>query len=143
MGLVLLGLTLLLGGCEAGSPTTGHPVGPDDGTTGTSGGGNAATLILGTWEATVILSLSDNDFLTTRTTLVFRADAGCRQLVESRQFSEGVTRTTIRDCTYRLNQGVVIVLYDGALQELTYPFSFPLNNRNVLVLSGLEYGRVA
>ena len=57
-------------------------------------------------------------------------------------FSEGVSNTTSTACTYTLGQGVVLVLYNGAVLETSYPFSFPLNDPNKLILSGITYDRV-
>jgi len=141
---VLLALTLTLGACEGGSPFTPDTLpGPGGGNGGTSvGDGNAAVRILGTWEATIITFLPANDFVTERTTWIYRADTTCLRVVESEQFSEGIMRTTIRGCTYTLGQGIVRVLYDGATLPTLYPFSFPINDTNRLVLSGITYERI-
>ncbi len=142
--MVLLALTLTLGACEAGTSFTPEYLpAPGGGNPGTSGGGgNAAVLIVGTWEATIITQLPMNDFITSETTWIFRADATCRQTIQTLQFSEGIVRTESNGCTYTLAQGVVLVLYDTATMEIGYPFSFPINNRDVLVLSGIPYDRI-
>ena len=142
LAMVLLA-AVMLGGCEPGDPVIpGSALPPEEETGGTSGGGSAATLIIGTWEATVILGLTGDDFQTTVTTWTFQDNGACLQVVNTTQFSEGVTYTEVHPCTYRLNQGVVVVLYDEAAEEVEYPFSFPVNNRDVLILSGLGYGRL-
>jgi hypothetical protein len=133
----------IYGGCAPGDPVIpGDALAPEDETGGSSGGATATTRILGVWEATVILGLAGDDFETTVTTWTFRDDGTCLRVVDTRQFSEGVTFTTIRACTYRLNQGVVIVLYDDATEEIEYELAFPVNDRDVLFISGLGYGRV-
>ena len=142
---VLLALTLALGACEAGSPfTPGYVPPPGEGNSGTSGGGgtSAGVLIVGTWEAVVVTSLPDNDYVTTKTTWIFRSTGVCLQTISTLQFSEGVTRTTTSACTYSLAQGFVVVLYEGSTLPVSYEFSFPVNNTDQLVLAGITYERV-
>lgn len=146
LGPVLLALSLTLAACESGSPFTPDYLPDPGGNTGTSGGGgssNAAILIVGTWETTVITPLAMGDYLTTKTTWTFRDTGACLQTIESRVFSEGVTNTTSTACTYTLGQGVVLVLYTGAALQTSYPFSFPLNDPDHLILSGITYDRVS
>ena len=145
--MVLFALTLTLGACEAGSPfaPTYLPT-PGDGTTGTGtggGGGTAGVLIVGTWQVTVLTTLPANDFITTKTTWTFKANLACQQIVESLQFSEGVTHISTQGCTYTLGQGVLLVTFAGAALPVGYPFSFPLNNPDQLILSDLTYERVS
>jgi hypothetical protein len=133
VGLVLLALTLAPTACGGGGLTA-------PGTAGTGGGVNSA--VVGTWQAVVITPLDGNDFVQTTTTWIFRSDGTCRQTVATLQFSEGITRTTVRNCTYQLNQGEILVLYEGADVDVPYPFSKPLNDPNVLVLSGIPFDRI-
>ena len=141
---MLLALSLTLAACEGGTSFTPDYLPNPDGNGGTSSGGssNAATLIVGTWQTTVITPLPANDFITTQTTWVFKAGGACLQTIDSRQFSEGITHTTSAACTYRLAQGVVLVLYTGAALDTSYSLAFPLNDPNVMILDGLSYNRV-
>ena len=140
--MALFAVTLLAAGCESGAATgTGSPGVPRDGTTGTSGGGTSA-VIAGTWFARLIYPVPVGDFLQNDVTWAFRTDRSCRQTIESLLYSEGTVELTVRECTYALNQGVVLVHYQGAAEPVTYTFSIPLNDSNTLVLSGIAYERV-
>ena len=146
LGPVLLALSLTLAACETGTPSrrttcpipVATPAPP-----GEAASSNAAILIVGTWETTVITPLAMGDYLTTKTTWIFRDTGACLQTIESTVFSEGVTNTTSTACTYTLGQGVVLVLYTGAALQTSYPFSFPLNDPDHLILSGITYDRVS
>jgi hypothetical protein len=142
--MVLLALSLTLSACTSGEPFTPDYLPDPGGNTGTSGGGggNAAELIVGSWEATIITTLPANDFITTKTTWDFLANGNCLQTIVSLQFSEGITHTTSTACTYSLGQGVLLVLYVGATLPTSYPISFPLNEPDQLVISGITYDRV-
>lgn len=145
LGLALLFLTLALGACEAGSPTTPDylpaPGGGNPGTGGGGGGGGAAQLV-GTWEATTIITLPANDFITTETTWIFKANTECLQTTRTEQFSEGVIYTTVRGCTYSVGQAVIHVLYEAAMAATDYTFEFPLNDPDTLILQGITYERI-
>jgi hypothetical protein len=145
LGVALLALTLLLAACEAGSPTTpDYLPTPGDGNPGTggTGGGSAAAKFVGTWEATTIIDLPANDFITTETTWIFKANTECLQTIRTEQFSEGITYTTVRACTYSIGLGVVHVLYEGAMAATDYLFEFPLNDPDILILQGITYERI-
>lgn len=130
--------------CEGGSPFEPGTVPPaDDPNPGTlGGGGNAAQRILGTWMAELITFLADNDFITSRTTWEFRNDGSCRQVVSTRQFSEGVTYLDVTDCSYTLRQGLIEVTEAGAMAPVVYTIAFPIADLNSLVLSDIVYHRV-
>lgn len=132
--MVLLGLSLVATGCGGG--------GFGEEATGTSGGGPSNSPVVGTWRAELLIPVGSDDYVQETTTWAFGSDDSCRRVIVSLQYSEGVAYTTLRTCTYRLNQGVVIVLYDDAMTEVPYPFSKPLNDPDVLVLSGITYGRI-
>jgi hypothetical protein len=145
LGLALLALTLALGGCEAGSPTTpDHLPAPGGGNPGTggTGGGAAAARIVGTWEATTVIQLPANDFITTETTWIFKANTECLQTIRTEQFSEGITYTTVRACTYSIGLGVLHVLYEAAATPTDYLFELPLNDNDILILQGITYERI-
>ena len=144
VGMVLLVLSLTLAACTSGEPFTPDYLPDPGGSTGTSGGGggNAAELIVGSWEATIITTLPANDFITTKTTWDFLANGNCLQTIQSLQFSEGITHTSSTACTYSLGQSVLLVLYVGAVLQTSYPISFPLNEPNKLVISGITYDRI-
>lgn len=144
LGLALLALTLALGACEAGSPTTpDYLPAPGDGNPGTGGaGGGGAAQLVGTWEATTIIDLPANDFITTETTWIFKANTECLQTIRTEQFSEGVTYTTVRACTYTVGQAVIQVLYEAAMAATPYTFEFPLNDPDTLILQGITYERI-
>lgn len=144
LGLALLALTLAIGACEAGSPTTPDylPV-PGGGNPGTGGGGGGgAAQLVGTWEATTIITLPANDFITTETTWIFKANTECLQTIRTEQFSEGVTYTTVRACTYTVGQSIIQVLYESAMAAADYTFEFPLNDPDTLILQGITYERI-
>ena len=144
LGLVLLTLTLALGACEAGAPTApDYLPAPGDGNPGTGGtGGGGAARLVGTWEATTIITLPANDFVTTETTWIFKANTECLQTIRTEQFSDGIIYTTVRGCTYTLGQGVVHVLYEAAMAATDYLVEFPLNDPDTLILQGITYERI-
>jgi hypothetical protein len=144
LGLVLLALTLALGACEAGSPTTpDYLPAPGGGNPGTGGGGGGGVAqLVGSWEATTIIDLPANDFITTETTWIFKANTECLQTIRTQQFSDGIIYTTVRGCTFTVGQGVIHVLYAGALGATDYTFEFPLNDPDTLILQGITYERI-
>ena len=144
LGIALLALTLALGACEAGSPTTpDYLPAPGGGNPGTGGtGGSAAGQIVGTWEATTIIGLPANDFITTESTWIFKANTECLLTIRTEQFSEGVIYTTVRGCTYTVGQGVIHVLYEAAMTATDYTFEFPLNDPDTMILQGITYERI-
>ena len=144
LGLAMLALTLALGACEAGDATTPDYVpAPGGGNPGTGGtGSNGAARTVGTWEATTIINLPANDFITTETTWIFKANTECLQTIRTEQFSEGITYTTVVGCTYTVGQGVIHVLYDGAMAATDYLVEFPLNDPDTLILQGITYERI-
>ncbi len=92
--------------------------------------------------AELITFLADNDFITSRTTWEFRNDGSCRQVVSTRQFSEGVTYLDVTDCSYTLRQGLIEVTEAGAMAPVVYTIAFPIADLNSLVLSDIVYHRV-
>lgn len=143
---VFLTLALGIGACEGGNPFTPDFIPPLDNDGGTTGGGGGddstnAALVVGIWEVTVITELPD-DILTERTVWEFGADLNCQQTIYSTLGSEGFTRVTRNYCTYLVVNFDIVVLFDGALEEVTFPFDFADFDPDRLILDGFEYTRI-
>jgi hypothetical protein len=142
----LLTFALALGACEGGDPFTPDTVPPFDPNGGTSGGPGGddstnAQLVVGIWEVTFVTPLMD-DILTERTVWEFGADLNCQQTIYSTLGSEGFTRVTRNYCTYQVVNFDIVVLFDGALEPVTFPFDFAAFDPDRLILDGFEYTRI-
>jgi hypothetical protein len=136
----LVGLSLLAAGC--GSDAT-EPRGdrPDGGLgTGSSGGSGSSAALVGSWRSVTIIEVP-GDLQTWTTTWVFDAEGTCRQTVITESLAEGFPRTTERSCTWRVNDGQVLISFVGG-GTLAFDFSFGGLSPDRLILDGFEYQRL-
>ncbi len=106
-----------------------------------SGGGTTSSALVGDWELLTAIPIG-TDFQTSTVLWHFGADASCRQTIRSYSVAEGVSRTTIRDCTYANDVGGIRVTFAGSTPAV-FAASFAGFSRDRLVLDGIEYRRVA
>ncbi len=141
MGGVGLAVALALSGCapeQTGPSSSGGTLGTI--TPPAIGGQTSASALIGDWTVETIILISA-DLQTTTVAWRFAADGSCRQSVTTLLVSEGIPRTTARDCTYAENPGTVTVSVPGTLPA-TFSVAFAAFSRDRLVLDGLEYRRV-
>jgi hypothetical protein len=127
-------------GC-GGAPT--GPVGdrPDDGLgSGSSDGSGSSAALVGSWRSVTVIEVP-GDLQTWTTTWVFDAEDTCRQTVITESLAEGFPRTTERSCTWRVNDGQVLISFVGG-GTLAFDFSFAGLSPDRLILDGFEYQRL-
>ncbi len=105
------------------------------------GAGNPSALV-GEWENVLVVRLAA-DVQTTRTVWLFGSRGRCRRTVETLSLVEGVQRRTERDCSYSISGTDVAITFNDAVDELVFPFSIQGSSRNLLVLGGFEFTRLA
>jgi len=142
----LIALAVFLAACasDATAPEGGVlPFGEaSSGTTVGDGGapGSSSGTIVGEWERLEIVAF-DGDIVTTSIHWLFDADGSCVRVITTTSAVEGIPRTEIRECTWRIGPAE-ITLRLGTDAEATFPLAFGGFDPNRLVLDGLEYQRV-
>lgn len=109
-------------------------------TTTAGDGSTASATLVGTWRSVTVIQVP-GDIQTWTTTWRFDAAGTCHQTVVIESLAEGIPRTTERSCTWRVNDGQVVIAFVGA-GTLAFDFSFAGQSRDRLVLDGFEYQRV-
>lgn len=104
------------------------------------GGGTGTDALVGAWQVMTIIPIGA-DFQTSTVVWRFRADGTCRQDVTTLLATEGIPRTTVRDCTWSSGLNAVTVTFPGSLPA-TFSVAFAAFSADRLVLDGLEYARV-
>lgn len=144
----LLMLLLSLAGCrgELRDPTglEGPPNNPGGGTGGTGGGGqsgNGTTLLLGTWQVSILYQL-DTDIQRHTTTWIFRSGGSCHRTVDVFSVLADQTFTTESDCSFRAGASDVAVTYAGSSTSATFEWSLANFSRDQLLLDGITYHRI-
>jgi hypothetical protein len=134
------------------SACTSDATAPEDGvlpfgeaSSGTNGGsgdgpGTSSGTIVGEWERLEVVAF-DGDFITTSIHWLFDADGSCVRVITTTSAVEGIPRTEIRECTWRIGPAE-ITLRLGTDAEATFSLAFGGFDPNRLVLDGLEYQRV-
>lgn len=142
----LTALLLLAGACDS-APTSPDLEGTlpfGEGAAGNGSGGNgpegSSGTLVGEWERFEAVAL-DGDIVTTTIHWLFDADGTCVRVITTMSANEGIPRTGIRECTWRLGPAE-ITLRLGTDAEATYPLEFGGFDPNRLILDGLEYQRV-
>jgi hypothetical protein len=110
-------------------------------TTTRGDGSDAGATLVGTWRTVTVIDVP-GDIQTWTTTWRFDAAGSCHQTVVTESQAEGVARTTERACTWRIDDGRVVIAFVGA-GTLAFDFSFAGQSPDRLVLDGFEYQRVA
>lgn len=142
----LTALLLLAAACDSEPTSPGLegtlPFG--EGAAGNGSGGNgpegSSGTIVGEWERFEAVAF-DGDIVTTTIHWLFDADGTCVRVITSMSANEGIPRTRIRECTWRLGPAE-ITLRLGTDAEATFPLEFGGFDPNRLILDGLEYQRV-
>ena len=115
-----------------------------EGTTGTGAGGNgpgsSSGTIVGEWERFEAVAVNA-DIVTTTIHWLFDADGTCVRVITSMSANEGIPRSQIRECSWRIGPAE-ITLRLGTDPEATFPLEFGGFDPNRLILDGLEYQRV-
>jgi hypothetical protein len=104
------------------------------------GSGTGSTALVGDWQLVTLIPVG-GDFQTSTTVWHFAGDGTCRQATTTELASEGIPRTTTRDCTWTPALNAVTVTFDGSLPA-TFSVSFAAFSADRLVLDGNEYTRV-
>jgi hypothetical protein len=139
-------LTATLVGVAGCAPEQTGP-GPDGGVLqnpdppAQGGGGSGANALVGDWQVVTLIPIGA-DFQTSTVTWHFAADGPCRQTTTTLLVSEGIPRTTVRDCTWAPDLNAITVSFAGSIPA-TFSVSFAAFSADRLVLDGLEYTRVA
>jgi hypothetical protein len=142
----LTALLLLAAACDShpSAPDLGGPLPFGEGATGTDSDGNgpgtSSGTIVGEWERFEAVAL-DGDIVTTTIHWLFDADGTCVRVITSMSANEGIPRSQIRECTWRLGPAE-ITLRLGTDAEATFPLEFGGFDPDRLILDGLEYQRV-
>jgi hypothetical protein len=109
---------------------------------GTSGGSSAASALVGTWQAVVVIQVP-GDVQTWTTTWQFDADGTCRETRVTESLAEGFPRTVDLACTWTSTDTAITVTFGGGGGTLVMPFSFAGLSPDRLLLDGFEYQRQA
>ena len=96
---------------------------------------------MGDWKLVTIIPIG-GDFQTSTIIWRFGGDGTCRQTITTLLVSEGIPRTTVRECTWAPDLNAIMVTFTGSLPA-TFTVSFAAFSADRLVLDGLEYARVA
>ncbi len=104
------------------------------------GSGTGSAALVGDWQLVTIIPVG-GDFQTSTTVWHFAADETCRQSTTTELASEGIPRTTTRDCTWTPALNAVTVTFEGSLPA-TFAVAFAAFSADRLVLDGNEYARV-
>ena len=139
--MALLLLALLSCAPEQTGPASGGGgvENPDPPARGT-GTGTGSDALVGDWQVMTVIPIG-GDFQTSTVVWHFGADGTCRQNTTTLLVSEGIPRTTLRDCTWVSGLNAVTVTFPGSLPA-TFPVAFAAFSADRLVLDGLEYARV-
>lgn len=141
-----MAMLLLAAACDS------EPSAPDlegtlpfgEGAAGTGSGGNgpasSSGTVVGEWERFEAVAV-DGDIITTTIHWLFDADGTCVRVITSMSANEGIPRSQIRECTWRLGPAE-ITLQLGTDAEATFRLEFGGFDPNRLILDGLEYQRV-
>jgi hypothetical protein len=105
-----------------------------------TGTGTGADALVGSWQVTTVIPIG-GDIQTSTVVWRFGADATCRQETTTLLVSEGIPRTTVRDCTWAGALNAITVTFPGSLPA-TFSVAFAAFSADRLVLDGLEYMRV-
>ncbi len=137
---------LACGGELQDSPTGlgGGPIGPPgQGESGGGGGGTAGNsdLMVGRWLNTLVIQLT-GDYQRIETTWVFDRHGRCSRTVDTYSVLEDRLFHSLRDCSYRVVNNEISVLYDDAQDRVEYDFRFLGFSRDRLELDGFEFRRV-
>lgn len=137
-GVALLLLALLSCAPEQTGPASGGGLleNPDPPAHGTGTGSDA---LVGDWQVMTVIPIG-GDFQTSTVVWHFGADGACRQSTTTLLVSEGIPRTTVRECTWVSGLNAVTVTFPGSLPA-TFSVSFAAFSADRLVLDGLEYAR--
>ena len=138
-GVALLLLALLSCAPEQTGPAPdgGLVEDPDPPAQGT-GSGSAA--LVGDWQVMTVIPIG-GDVQTSTVVWHFGAGGDCRQSTTTLLVSEGIPRTTARDCTWVSGLNAVTVTFPGSL-PVTFAVAFAAFSADRLLLDGLEYSRV-
>jgi hypothetical protein len=135
-----VGLSLLAARC-GGDATGPGSERPGDGLgTGSSGGSGSSAALVGSWRSVTVVEVP-GDLQTWTTTWRFDAEGTCRQTVSAESLAEGFPRTTERSCTWRVNDGQVLISFVSG-GTLAFDFSFAGLSPDRLILDGFEYQRL-
>jgi hypothetical protein len=142
--LTALLLALAACGSDATAPETGVlPFGEATSGTGPgtgNGPGTSSGTIVGEWERFEAVAF-DGDIVTTSIHWLFDADGSCVRVITSMSAVEGIPRTQVRECTWRLGPAEITLRF-GTDAEATFPLGFGGFDPNRLILDGLEYQRI-
>lgn len=142
----LTAVILFLAACTSDStaPDLGGVLPFGEGASGGGSGGNdpgnASGTIVGEWERFEVVAF-DGDFVTTAIHWLFDADGTCVRVITSTSANEGIPRTEVRECTWRVGPAE-ITLAIGTDPESTFPLEFGGFDPDRIILDGLEYQRV-
>ncbi len=138
---------LLLGAACDSQPTAPELEGTlpfGEGAAGNGSGGNGpegpSGTIVGEWERFEAVAF-DGDIVTTTIHWLFDADGTCVRVITSMSANEGIPRSRIRECTWRLGPAE-ITLRLGTDDEATFSLGFGGFDPDRLILDGLEYQRL-
>jgi hypothetical protein len=136
----LVALSLLAAACGADVTGPGRERADDGAGRGSSGGTGSSATLIGAWRSVTVIEVP-GDLQTWTTTWTFDAEGTCRQTVITESLAEGFPRTTERSCTWRVNDGQVLISFLGG-GTLAFDFSFAGLSPDRLVLDGFEYQRL-
>lgn len=105
------------------------------------GDGTGTNALIGDWKLVTVIPIG-GDLQTTTVLWQLAADLTCRRTVTTLLVSEGIPRTTVRDCDYLPGINSVTVTFPGSLPA-TFTVSFAAFDPDRLVLDGMEYERVS
>ena len=135
-------ILLACGGEPQDSPTGlgGGPIGPP----GQGGGGGTdgnPDVMVGRWLNTLVVQVA-GDYQRIETIWVFDQHGRCSRIVDTYSVLEDRLFHSLRDCSYRVVNAKISVLYDDAQDRVEFDFRFLGFSRDRLELDGFEFRRV-
>jgi hypothetical protein len=126
-----------------GGGDNGGGLGSGGGGTGGGGSGNpnVPSALVGRWENTLILQLSD-DIETVTTTWTFDATGSCAKQVRSFSVVEGFPRTSLTLCRFDTSSGQITITFNDTGGVVAFHFSFPGFSPDRLLLDDIEFQRL-
>ena len=68
---------------------------------------------------------------------------GCRLTVRTFSVLDGTDFTTVRNCTFSINNGNVVIRFTDSGSPVSFSLSFPGFMRDRILLGGIEFDRAS
>ncbi len=98
--------------------------------------------MVGSWRNVHLEGYGDPDIKRVTTTWHFGSAADCSRYTESYSLAEDLTYTSLRNCEWLADGRVLVVLYAGAPDTVSYVYGFPTMRHDTLEIGGIRFANV-